>query len=122
MPSNPIPESMRISHTPLPWIIKKAGNVTEIWSDRGLVAELSLYPRGSQQADADAEFIVLACAEFSALREKAEAFDWLRHHSHITLRIDDPSVRYGVREEQYYPSQDLLDAVKSARAKGDKRA
>ena len=43
-----------------------------------------------------------------------ERLDWLRGHSNITLRIDDPTVRYGIREESYYPAEDLREKIEAA--------
>lgn len=49
-----------MSHTPGPWMVKHAGNQDEIWSDRGIVAELSLYPQGSRAVGANSRLIAAA--------------------------------------------------------------
>ena len=55
--------------TPAPWLVKHAGSADELWSDRGLVAELSLYPRGSKSTEADAKFIANAPDDIAYLLE-----------------------------------------------------
>jgi hypothetical protein len=40
-----------MKHTPGPWTMKKAASQTEIWADRGPVAELSLNFASSRTAE-----------------------------------------------------------------------
>jgi hypothetical protein len=55
-------ETITMQYTPGPWIVKHAGIADEIWSDRGMIAELSLYPHGSKLTGANAELIASAPA------------------------------------------------------------
>lgn len=53
-------------------------------------------------------------AAIEAGRAETARLNWLPGHSHIILRIYDPSVRYGVREEIAYPSEDLRFKIDAA--------
>lgn len=58
--------------TPRPWLKKHAGSQDEIWSNRGLVAEMSLYPHGSVLVDANASLIEELINNADALLAAAE--------------------------------------------------
>lgn len=78
--------------TPGPWMVKKCGSVTEIWSDRGLVASCDLFPRGSVIADADAAAIaalpdIVAAAQ--SVIETAESEGWDRYRGTDEPRLAD---------------------------------
>lgn len=61
--------------TPGPWEVKKAGSCTEIWADRGQVASIDLFPRGSIQADSDAHLIAAAPDLYAALEDLLSAYE-----------------------------------------------
>jgi len=56
--------------TPGPWMVKHAGMQDEIWSDRGLVAELPLFPYGSVVVGANAGLIAVAPELLKALKDE----------------------------------------------------
>lgn len=57
-------------------------------------------------------------AEIVELRKDRDRLDWLRGHSNLELRIDDPAVRYGIRLRLYYPAEDLRSVIDAAMAEG----
>lgn len=62
-------------HTPGPWMVKHAGSADEIWSDRGMVAEVSLYPHGGQIAGANSRLVAAAPELLEALDMLADAVE-----------------------------------------------
>ncbi len=100
----------------IPWLLKQLELMRDLAMQRSI-----MHAEAVQRNQIAVEGLKGGAGRIAELEAKlAEAqkdsarLDWLKGHSHITLRIDDPRVRYGIREELFYPAQDLRVAIDAA--------
>lgn len=120
-------EALLAKATPGPWQRKHAGNQDEIWShERGLVAELSLYPHGSEIVDANSALIQElrnnAAALIAAAREALELREALEFAADVsTTLVKESAASYSCwrtdawGEVHQYAGATPLEAINKAR-------